>query len=226
MLIRIAALLVVLTSGPVTAAEPPDDLRDRTLVLGAFLGRDRLHVVAWAEKGEVVRIKVPHLDDKRPETETYFGRPASGRRALSADQVSVLRQTLLDPATYLGGGLERPPEGRGSGPLCGFLPVVGIRFLDSGGLVDVLLCPGCQEIEVRDANENPALPVAAYWGKVKDRAFLSYEGARRLTDLLSKVLSHDDGFGEVMKMWKSKYRVPEQRAGEPGVPADGAAPRR
>ena len=53
--------------------------------------------------------------------------------------------------------------------LCGFLPIVGIRFLDSRGVVDVLLCLGCQEIEVRDANENAALPVPAYVGKSKDQ---------------------------------------------------------
>ena len=78
MLIRLATLLALLTSGLGAATETPDALRDRTLSLGAFLGRERLHLIAWSEKAEVVRIKIPHThDDKRPETETYYGRPAS-----------------------------------------------------------------------------------------------------------------------------------------------------
>jgi hypothetical protein len=223
---RLVVLLALLTSGLVGAAEAPSDLRDRTLSLGAFFGRDRLYLIAWSEKAEVVRLKISRLDDKRTETETYFGRPASGRFALSADQLKDIRSALFDPTTYLGGGLERPQEGRGSAPLCGFLPVVGIHFLESRGVVDVLLCLGCQEVEVRDANENAALPIPAYAGKPRDRAFLTTEGARRLTDVLRKVLVDDDGFVEVAKMWKSKYKVPERRAGEPGVAAAGAAPRR
>ncbi|MDB4983050.1 MAG: hypothetical protein JWM82_3802 [Myxococcales bacterium] len=226
MLIRLAALLALLTSGLVAAAEAPDDLRERTLSLGAFFGRERLHLIAWSEKAEVVRIKIPHVDDKRPETETYFGRAASGHIALSADQLKEIRKALLDPTTFLGGGLERPAEGRGAGVLCGFLPIVGVRFLDSRGVVDVLLCLGCQQVEVRDANENAALPVSAYAGKPKDRSFLSHEGTRRLTDVLAKVLAGDEGFEEAMKMWKAKYRAPAKSAGEPGVAADGAASRR
>ena len=66
-------------------AEEIVSLRDaRILDLGARMGRDRLKVIARAERGEIIRLRFPLVEESEPSPGTDFGLPVLSRAQMSS----------------------------------------------------------------------------------------------------------------------------------------------
>jgi hypothetical protein len=205
-------------AGPASGQEHPDQVPgERALGLGAALGHDRLSAIAWAEKVELLRLKLPHIDDARAATERskYFGYGVLDRKVLSTELARKLSALLLDPTFYRASGIARPrppgSEGRGIGRGCSFVPLVALRFTAADGRSeDVLVCFNCEEADLYPVGHDPRRgPQVFRHGESALLEWITCDGADRLAGLVAEALPADAGVKDMLALRGRKHRPPE-----------------
>lgn len=212
------AAVAVFFAGYARADERPDQVPgERVLGLGAALGHDRLSAIAWAEKVELLRLKIRHLDDARAATEPakYFGYGVLDRKVLPRELARKVSALVLDPTFYRASGIARPlprgAEGYGVGRGCGFVPLVALRFTAADGRSeDVLVCFNCEEADLYPVGSDPrrASPVFRH-GDSALMEWITCEGADRLARIVAEVLPSDAGVKKMLALREGNHRPPE-----------------
>jgi hypothetical protein len=195
----------------------------RVLDLGAGLGRDRLKAIAWAERGEIVRLRVPLFEESKPAVGTYFDMPVLSRAQMAPKVLLGFQGALLDESTYERLGLGKPIPGRGAGKLCGgFQPTVGLRFaLTDGRTLDVLVSFTCYDLQFRKLTEDPLHSPKPPLQGATDKYGLTRRGIIRLLKLSSEALPADQGLKKQLEHWKG---AAGQDAVQQGVGPAGRSP--
>jgi hypothetical protein len=205
-------------AGAASAEERPDQVPgERVLGLGATLGHDRLSAIAWAEKVELLRLKLPHIDDARAATERskYFGYGVLDRKVLPTELARKVSALLLDPTFYRASGIARPRppgmEGRGMGRGCSFVPLVALRFTAADGRSeDVLVCFNCEEADLYPVGHDPRrAPQVFRHGDSAVLEWITCEGADRLARLVAEALPADAGVKDMLAIRERKHRPPD-----------------
>ena len=224
----VVVLLGLMTFAPGQGLAAPSEREQRLLQLGSAMGSQRLEILAWPQAGEAFRVRptpADPFDRERPVKSRFRDLDVLDTKRLTETQVKGLAGALLDTEVYDGLGIRRPVPpsgvGRGAGKMCGgFRPIVGIQFRDAEDRrLDVLLCFSCNEVAFAS--------VKSSGGSITDETrhlWISPRGAVRLIRDLAELFPDDKLIGWLKK--DRQTRPADAGAVQPGVAADGAAPRR